>query len=306
MGDGLPVGDGPIPQGRLHRVAHGVPEVQHGARAGLPLVGLDDPGLDRAGPPDDFLERTGIPCQDALGLPLQSLEQHRVGDHAVLDHLGQAGAELPLRKRPQGQDVRHHQVRLVERAHQVLPLRQVHPRLAPHAAVHLGQQRGGEIDEGDPAVESRRHEPGEVPDDSPAQADQYGASIQAGAHQRARKTDRLLQGFALLPRGDREQADLVTRPAEGFGRHRSVRFRQARVGDKPELPAEAQRLHEVPDLPEQVRADVNVIPPVAEVDVDGIHQAQAVNAVSSSPSVSSDATVASPMPRRRTKRIWPP
>ncbi len=90
---------------------------------------------------------------------------------AVLDHFGQAGAQLA---RAAGWQARATSAitatRLVERADHVLAERVVDSGLAADRRVDLREQRGRHLDEGDAALVDRRGESGEIADHAAAQA----------------------------------------------------------------------------------------------------------------------------------------
>ena len=58
--------------------------------------------------------------QNRRGVLLEKGEERLAGDHAVLDDLGQAGAELAVGERPQALGVDPDSARLIEGADQVL------------------------------------------------------------------------------------------------------------------------------------------------------------------------------------------
>ncbi len=76
---------------------------------------------------------------------IEIYQKFRIADHPILDHLGKSGNELII-----GQGMQHIGVDkdgrwLRKCAHQVFALRQIHPGLATHRAIHLGQQSGGDL-----------------------------------------------------------------------------------------------------------------------------------------------------------------
>ena len=100
-GDGLAVLIGSAVAGdRLDGVADRMPEIQDGAKAGLlALVPRDHRRLELAAPGDDPAGAAGRPAPGSPRPSLQLLEEARVEDHAVLDHLGQPAAELAVGER---------------------------------------------------------------------------------------------------------------------------------------------------------------------------------------------------------------
>lgn len=59
----------------------------------------------------------------------------------------------------------------MEGAHQVFAHRQVHAGFAAHAGVHLGEQRGGHLEEGHAPQEGGRGKAAHVPGDAAPQGD---------------------------------------------------------------------------------------------------------------------------------------
>ena len=86
----------------------------------------------------------------------------RVPDAAVLDHFGQAGAELPVRQRRQRVRIGDDRPRLVEGADEILAARMVDAGLAADRGVDLRQQRGRAPALGDAALIAGRGEAGDV------------------------------------------------------------------------------------------------------------------------------------------------
>ena len=107
--------------GRLDGVAEGVPQVQQRAIAGFALVAAHDFGLELAGAMDGMRPALPAPAPAALRT-LRSIHSRNFGSNnqAVLDHLGQARAQLARRQGAQRGRVGEHGAGLVEGADQVL------------------------------------------------------------------------------------------------------------------------------------------------------------------------------------------
>ena len=95
----------------------------------------------RAGALDHRKQPPRLERHQRLGVPLEAREEARVPEGARLHDLGEARGPLARRQRSERLDVDPHQPRLVEGAHQVLALRQVHRDLAADARVHHGEHR---------------------------------------------------------------------------------------------------------------------------------------------------------------------
>ena len=89
--------------------------VEHGPNARLlPLVLLDHIGL-QAATPGDYLGQDGVvPLEQSGHVGLEIIEQPGVEDHAILDHLAQAGAILPSVERSQRGRVDYLQMLTIE------------------------------------------------------------------------------------------------------------------------------------------------------------------------------------------------
>ena len=145
-------------------MAQGVAVVEDRPQAPLALVGRHHLGLGSGGALQQGLQQLRSDDPDRIDGPgrLQQGEQPGVADHPVLDHLGHAGAELPLGQGGQGCGVDQHQPRLVEGADQVLAARVVHARLAADRRIHHRQQGGGHLHHGDAPQPGGRRKPRHV------------------------------------------------------------------------------------------------------------------------------------------------
>ena len=95
-----------------------------------------------------------------------------VADDPALDHLGEAGPELPRRQAVQPLRRDQDRRRLVEGADEVLVLAEVQARLPTHAGIDLGQERRRDLHEADPPLPRGRGEPGDVPEHPAAEGRQ--------------------------------------------------------------------------------------------------------------------------------------
>ena len=71
---------------------------------------------------------------------VEPVQERRIDDRAVLDHLREAGAQFARRQRAQRRRIGEHRARRMERADQVLALRQVHRGLAADRRIDHRQQ----------------------------------------------------------------------------------------------------------------------------------------------------------------------
>ena len=165
--------------------AERVPVVEDLAQRGLLEVLGHDLGLDRDGPLDELAHGRTVGPRRRLGVGLDEVEDHRVGDEPALDDLGQPGHEVVGRQRLQRRQVAQHPCRRVERADEVLALGGVDAGLAADRRVDHAEQRRGQVDDLDPAQPGRRDEAGQVGDGAPTDPDDGVAAGEAGLAQHA-------------------------------------------------------------------------------------------------------------------------
>ena len=155
----------------FERVADGVAEVQDGPQAALGFVLPNDFSLDLAAAGDDRRQGTHVATEQFGQLTLQLLEQPRIVDDAVFDHLREASLELAHGQRDKRMQVAQHQPRLVECADEILARLEVQADFAAHGAVHLRQERGGHLHERQAPQVSGRHETRQVAHYAAAEGD---------------------------------------------------------------------------------------------------------------------------------------
>ena len=124
------------------------PKLSSARWPGFALVVGDDARLQLAAAPHgvDQSARGRAPAVFSTFASSQS-DERRIEREAVLDHLGEAGAQLAVGQRVEGGDVRDHRPRLVERADHVLAARVVDRGLAADRGVDLREQRGRHLHE---------------------------------------------------------------------------------------------------------------------------------------------------------------
>ncbi len=113
-------------------------------------------------------------------IPFQPLQQAAADQQAVLHHLGHTGRKFSRRQCAQRAHLGEHGLRLLERAHQILALGQVHAGLAADAGVDHGQQRGGTLNQAYAPHIRCRDKAGDVSDDAAPQGHNGAGAIQAG------------------------------------------------------------------------------------------------------------------------------
>ena len=193
---------------RLDGVAEGVAEVEQGARALLLLVLGHDPRLDLAGAFDRVQQGLRVAGKQGIHVCFKPRKERRVGDHAVLHDLRDAGGEFACRQGAQHADIRHHRARLMERADQVLAIGMVHGRFATDRRIHQGQQRGRNLHQADAALVGRRGESRHVADHAAAEGHHGGGAVVPLHHQFIEDLGVGGEGLVLLAVADLDHVDL--------------------------------------------------------------------------------------------------
>mmetsp|Transcript_22194 Transcript_22194/g.68643 ORF Transcript_22194/g.68643 Transcript_22194/m.68643 type:complete len:272 (+) Transcript_22194:574-1389(+) len=192
-----------VARGRLDGVPERVPKVECRAQPGLSLVLGHDGRLDLARALDHVRQRLRVARHQLVHILLKPHEELGVPDEAVLYHLGDAAGQLALGKRAQRLGVDEHALWLVEGAQHVFAQRVVDARLAAHARVHHGHERGGHLHEVHPALVARRREARHVAHHPAAQRHKGGVTPQPALH-------------GLVPR-HHQRAHVLVRLAVGEG-----------------------------------------------------------------------------------------
>src|SRR5919106_1648440 len=155
----------------LQRMAERVAVVQDETPSRVAFVLADDGGLGPDAPRDQRFEHRRPAFQHCCGIALKHLQQLDVERQRVLGHLGEAGAVLAIPEGRERGDVGEHGDGLVERADEVLPLRQIDRGFAPHRRVDLRRERRRHLEEGNPPHVGRRDEARKVADGTAAERD---------------------------------------------------------------------------------------------------------------------------------------
>ncbi len=118
-----------------------------------------------------------MPVEDQPGPAFELVEEGCIEDDTILDHLGEAAAQLAFRQRVEGFGVDPDAHRLVKGADDVLGPGMVDSDLAAHRAVNLGEQGCGQHQQRDAAGVSRRDEARQVADHSTAECHHDGVPV---------------------------------------------------------------------------------------------------------------------------------
>src|SRR2546425_5179865 len=164
-------------------MTEGVAEVEERPHAGFALVLGYDGRLELTGAAHGIHQCAAIAGEELFDIALEPIKERRVERNAVLDHLGEPGAQLAIGKRIEHGDVADHGAGLVEGADQVLASRMIDRRLAPHRGIDLREERGRHLDEGDTALVDGGGEAGEIADDTATERDDKAITTEARGEQ---------------------------------------------------------------------------------------------------------------------------
>ena len=166
----------------------------------------------------------------------------------------------PHRQRAQQGRVDQHQLRLLERAHQVFARRQIHRDLAADAGVHHGQQAGRDLHERHPAQPGRRDEPRHVTDHAAAQRDHRLAARQPGFGEAVVEVAHGRQRLVRLAVGNLKDHRLEPGVGQRGDQRGQVMFAHSRVGHhRAAARLETRGQDAVAGLMEQPVGDENVV-----------------------------------------------
>src|SRR5918994_6806205 len=162
--DGMPVGHAFVSGGRLERMRERVAQVQHRALAVFVRIAEAYGCLVRGAAADE--------------LGLRELPERFAGEEPRLDDLREPLAPLALGQRLEQRGIDHGTNRPVERADEVLALRQVDPRLAADRRVDLPDERRRHRDPADAAEIRRGREARRVRGAPSTERDERAAAVE--------------------------------------------------------------------------------------------------------------------------------
>ena len=169
-------------------------------------------GLDLAAAPDRVRQRLRIEPLQVVDVGFEPRKESRIDDDAVLDDLGEPGAELARWQRAQRARVGQNPDRLMERADHVLCARMVDGRLATDRRVDLRKQRRGHLHEIDASLVARRRVAREVADDAAAQRDEATVTVKARVDEAVDDGGECRQGLVPLAVRDDDRLELAPAP----------------------------------------------------------------------------------------------
>lgn len=230
---------------RLDGMSEGVSQVQEGSLTEFSRIFADDPSLDCDASPQKFDQGRRVESGDGLMVLLDELQECRIGDHGVLDTLGQTGAEFARRKRAQRGRIGEDRSGLPEGPDHVLEERsptgtacsdlaplgpEVHRRLAADRGVDHRQERGRGLNERDSAHPCRRREAGNIADQTSAESNDQPRAIQAILGEELIEAFHRRQCLQRLVGGDCDGIDGQLGASQSLEEHRRVGRHHVLVG----------------------------------------------------------------------------
>ena len=97
----------------------------------------------------------------------------------MLDDFEEARAIFALRKRSKQSWIDEHRERLVKAADEIFSMGQIDARFSPDGGIHLAEQCGGDLDQGDAAHENSGQEARDIGYDAAAYRDDEAGSVRA-------------------------------------------------------------------------------------------------------------------------------
>ena len=182
-GDGFAVLIASVPGDAFEGVREGMAEIEDFTEPGFAFIAADDTGLDYDVARNEQVESSTIATQDFLHRLFEHGEHRSIGDDGMLDDLGEAAAKFAVRKSAQQFRIGEDEARRIERADEVFPFGEINSRLATNGTIHLGDERGRHVYQGDATQINGGDEPGDVSDDSAADCNKERFAVRARFHQ---------------------------------------------------------------------------------------------------------------------------
>src|SRR5712691_11282153 len=217
-----------------------------------------------------MFQRFRIAPQQAIEMGLDPAEERRVADQAVLDHFGEPRAQLSLGQGFQGSHVGHDQLRLMKSADHVLPERVIDRGLAANRGIHLSEQRGRHLNEGDAAQIGGGGEARQIPDYPTPEGDERSITRASLLEQRIEDPIQGTPVLVLLAVGNDDSNHLDTLTRQHSGNALEIERRHRGVGDDGHFLLHQERSKEVGPM-EKPRTDVNWIGALRERYAESLH-----------------------------------
>ena len=244
------------------------PRLSSALTPGFALVGHDDSGLALARAYHCGAERVIVEVEQGGRVDFEPVEELGIVDEPVLHDLRKAGPYFTGIERRQRRRIADHAPRLVEGADEVLSAGKVDAGLAADRGVHLGEQSRRHLHKVDAALVGGGGESGDVADHASTEGNEHPVAGDPPFDQHVLDRGEGVQRLVLLSIPDNVRVDAVRvreRGKQTVKVERSHRF----VGDHEGVPITDMR-GEQRRLADDVRADVNRVAPLPQVDFDGM------------------------------------
>src|SRR5262249_27073960 len=163
---------------RLERMRERMAVVEYGAQTGfLSLILFDDVRFEPAAPGYSVPLPTRFAGENRIGVSLHIAEKVCIEDHAVFHDLGQPAAIFTVWQRRQHCRVDPYADGLMKRPNQIFCLGVIDPYLAADGAIDHRQERCGNHQHRQAAVERGCHKAGQVTYDAATKGDDQGLAI---------------------------------------------------------------------------------------------------------------------------------
>jgi len=172
----------------LYRMTKGMAKIEQGTCAAFALVRSNYLRLQLTAAFDGDGQNFGFTRQKRCHVRFQPVKKDCISHQAILDHLGQSGAQFPLGEGFQRRCIGKHAAWLMEGADHVLAPGMVDPGLAAHRGIHLREQRSRNLDEIHTTLITSGRKSGEVADHPAAQRRQHHFAIKTTVDQGIKNT----------------------------------------------------------------------------------------------------------------------
>ena len=183
VGDGFAVEEERVVSFCFEGVAEGVAVVEDAAKAAFLFISGNDGGFDADAFVDDLFENLRVLGEDVGGAVGEDGEEFRAGDDAVFDDFEEASAIFARGEGAKNGGVNENGVRLVEGTEEVFAALEVDAGFAADGGVHLSEESGGDLNDGDAAHEDGGEKAADVSADAAAEGDDNARTVCAtGEH----------------------------------------------------------------------------------------------------------------------------
>ena len=146
----------------------------------------------------------------------EAQEEIQIADDAALERLVKTGAIHPVGKSVKNFRVDENHAGMVIGSEQVLPRSEIYSGLAADGCIHLGEDRGGNLNQVDATHVERGEQPGDIADYASAERDQDGFAVCAQTDQSFRHGFNGGQLLGRLAVGNLQNLGFEARGAQRF------------------------------------------------------------------------------------------